>query len=335
MNAPDRQAWLQARRAGLGGSDIAAMLGQSPYRTPLALWMDKTGRAPDAPPDDATAERMHWGTVLEDVVARHYADTNGRRIQRLNTMLRHPACSIALANIDRAVVLDGSRARWDADTGRVLGAERILEVKTAHALAQNGAEWGAPGTDEVPQAYYLQCLWYLGITGVEVADLAVLFGGQRYVEYRITLDAPLFSDLLGEARGWWDRHVVADTPPQPESEDEARMLWRAHRPGSVKIVGSDVAEACAELGRIKAQISALEESEQALRDTITCAIGDAEEVQHMGRRLATWRANKPTRKTDWKAVSAEFDPGPDLIESFTTETPGARVLRLAITKESV
>lgn len=327
MNAPDRATWLQARRSGIGGSDIAALLGQSPYRTPLALWAEKTGRAEDAP-DAATQERMHWGTVLEDIVARHYADTNGRRVQRINTMLRHPQCDIALANIDRAVVLDGSRARWDADAGRVLGADRILEVKTAHALAQGRAEWGEPGTDEVPQAYYLQCLWYLGITGIEQADLAVLFGGQRYTEYRIALDAALFADLLEEARGWWDRHVLADVPPQPQSEDEARMLWHAHKPGSIKIVGADVAEACAELVRTKAQIAALESDEQALRDRITCAIGESEAITHMGRQLATWKANKPSEKTDWKAIAAELEPGADLIAAHTTTTPGARVLRL-------
>lgn len=327
MNASERISWLAARRSGLGGSDIAAMLGQSPYRTPLALWMDKTGRTQDVA-DPAALERMHWGTVLEDVVARHYSERNGRKIQRINTMLRHPQCEIALANIDRAVVLDGSRAVWNESAGRVTGADRVLEVKTAHALAQNGADWGQPGTDEVPQAYYLQCLWYLGITGIEHADLAVLFGGQRYAEYRVTLDAALFADLLGEARDWWQRHVVADVPPQPQSEDEARMLWRAHKPGAVKIVGADVADACAEIVRIKSAIAELEKQEQALRDRITCEIGEAEEIQHMGRKLASWRANKPSRKTDWKAVATELEPGPELIEAYTTETPGARVLRL-------
>ena len=111
------------------------------------------------------------------------------------------------------------------------------------------------------------------------------------------------------------------------------MLWRAHKPGAVKIVGADVAEACAELVRTKAQIAALESDEQALRDRITCAIGESEAITHMGRQLATWKANKPTLRTDWRAVATELEAGPELIEAHTTTTPGARVLRLSATKE--
>ena len=108
MNA--REDWLQARKAGIGGSDIAALLGLSKYKTPLQLWMDKTGRA-DENFDADSLERMHWGTVLEDVVARHYADQRGVKVQRINQILHHPAVAIAMANIDRAVVEPGSRAR--------------------------------------------------------------------------------------------------------------------------------------------------------------------------------------------------------------------------------
>ena len=38
----DRQAWLQERRSGLGGSDVAAIIGASPWKTYAALWAEKT-----------------------------------------------------------------------------------------------------------------------------------------------------------------------------------------------------------------------------------------------------------------------------------------------------
>lgn len=331
MNAPDRAQFLADRRLGVGGTDVAAILGLSPYRTPMSVWLEKTGRQ-EPTFDPAAEERMFWGSAMEDLVARRYAHLKGARIQRVNTPLVH-AGGILRGNIDRAVVPEGRQARWIEAERRLRGADRILEVKTAGAFAERSADWGEPGTDQVPIHYWTQVQTYQGLAQVQEADLAVLFGGQRLAIYTITADAGIFAGIVEQCEEWWRSHVIADVPPQPQSEDEARMLWRAHKPGAVKIVGSDVAEACAELGRIKAQISELERQEQALRDTITCAFGDAEEVQHMGRRLATWRANKPTRKTDWKAVSAAFDPGPDLIESATTETPGARVLRLSATKE--
>lgn len=345
MNAPTREEFLQRRMAGIGGSDIAAILGLSPYKTGLQLWMEKTGRD-TSEPDGAALERMHWGVVLEDVVARHYSEVRGVKIQRINQQLVHPECAIALANIDRAVLEEGKRARWDDKAGRVVGARNVLEVKTAHALAQNGAEWGEAGTDEVPQQYWTQCQWYMGITGLPFADLAVLFGGQKFVTYTIPFERDLFDDMLAEADRWWKAHVVADLPPPATTEDDARRLWKSHTAGREKIVDANTAAAVEELRAIKEQMKALEAQEQALRDCITCAFEDAEAITYMGRKLATWKQNKASKRTDWKATADQIkgwmieneiedgvDAVRDIIDSNTTETEGARVLRLATIKE--
>lgn len=328
MNA--REEWLQARKSGIGGSDIAALIGMSPYKTPLQLWMDKTGRAEEQFDEDAV-ERMHWGTVLEDVVARHYADQRGVKVQRINTMMRHPDIQIALANVDRVIVEEGSRARWDA--GVVKGARNVLECKTAHALARNSADWGTPGTDEVPQHYWLQCQWYLGITGLPFSDLAVLFGGQKFVTYTIEADQKLFGDLLGEASQWWKKHIEGDIPPEASTEDDARRLWKSHIAGKEKIVDANVAEAVQQLAETKDRIATLERSAQDLRDIILPAFGDAESISYMGRKLGTWKQNKATSKTDWKAVATEAMADSFLIQKHTTTTEGARVLRLSANKE--
>jgi putative phage-type endonuclease len=334
MNAPDRTTWLAERRTGLGGSDIAAALGLSQYKTPYALWLDKTGRDTIAEPDDEARERMHWGTVLEDVVAREYMARTGTRVQRINATLRHPTHAWALANIDRAVTEPGRRATWSDGQARVIGASGILECKTAHAMALRGAEWGEPGTDQVPQSYYLQALWYMGITRVDRADIACLFGGQRFAVYPLAFDAAIFDDILNQAGEWWQRHVVADTPPPTVTEAETRQRWPRHAAGAARIVGPEIAQAVAELADVKRRIAELEEEEQALRDRVTVAFEDAESISNAGRVLATWKANKDSRKTDWKALSTEWGPPPGSpaaqadIERYTTTTPGARVLRL-------
>lgn len=331
MNA--REEWLQQRRAGVGGSDIAALLGLSPYKTPMQLWLDKTGRADDAQPDGDAAERMHFGQVLEQVVAQEYSQRTGAKVQRILSQLQHPECPIALANIDRALVTPGSKARWDPVSRRVLGADGVLECKTAHAMALHSAEWGDAGTADVPQAYWMQVQWYLGITGLQRGDLAVLFGGQKFRTYTIAADTALFADLLTEADRWWRAHVVADVPPQPSTEDEARQLWRSHVAGRDRIVDVLVADAVQQLAETKEQIRALEQEEQELRDTITCAFADAESISYMGRRLATWKANRAGAKTDWKSVAYDAGASAAQIAAHTTTTEGARVLRLITPKE--
>ena len=322
---------MENRNSGIGGTDISVLLGLNPWKTPFQLWQEKTGRLIEEPVPEAR-ERMYWGTVLEDVVARHYSDRMNVRVQRVNGTLRHPDSPIAIAHIDRAVCAGfGSRARWNGR--QVLGADRVLECKTAHAMAQYGADWGDPGTEAVPERYWLQCQWYLGITGLPVADLAVLFGGQQFAIYTIPADSGLFSDLLNEAVGWWERHIVADLPPDPASEAEARQAWRSHVAGKEQIVDIEVAEWVGELVEVKAEIKELKTQEQALRDRIVPAFGDAESISYMGRRLATFKQSKGSSKTDWKAVAEDFKTIDEAayaiaVADYTEITEGARVLRL-------
>ena len=333
MNAPTRAEFLARRMAGIGGSDLAAVLGLSPYKTPFQLWQEKTGRFEnDFSP--AQEERMHWGNVLEDVVARHYADQRTCKVQRINAQMVHRDWPIIIGNVDRVRVIEGSRARWDAQAGRILGADAVLEVKTASAFAaQDKDSWGEPGTDQVPQHYWMQVQHYLGISGLPCADLAVLFGGQQFRVYTIAADAALQRDMFDQASDWWQRHVATDTPPDPSTEAEARLAWATHREGKQTIADMATAERVAELHRVKAQIKALEEEEQLLRDQICCAFGDAEAITWQGRKLASWKANAPSQKTDWKAAYLDLCPTSEHTQQFTTTTPGARVLRLATVKE--
>ena len=344
MNAPTRAEFLAERKKGLGGTDLSVIIGLSPYKTPLELWLEKTGRAEQQPAPDAE-ERMYWGTVLEDVVARRYADLTGRKLQRVNEPLVHPA-GVVRGNIDRAIVNPEIAGTVRFKDGR-LTTDRILEVKTAHAMAANSADWGTPGSDEIPQHYWIQVQTYLGLAQVDVADLAVLFGGQKLATYTIQADRGVFADLVDAANTWWEKHIVGDLPPDPSTEDDARRLWKSHIAGKELIVDATVADAIEELARIKEQIGSekqegsLEHRAKQLRDIILPAFGDAESISYMGRKLATWKANKASSKTDWKAalINASADARicahPEVVQALkeheqlhTTTTDGARVLRL-------
>ena len=74
----NREEFLARRKAGLGGSDIAAIVGISPWSTPRDIYLDKKGLA--APEQETDA--MYWGTTLEDIVAREYSKRTGRKIER-------------------------------------------------------------------------------------------------------------------------------------------------------------------------------------------------------------------------------------------------------------
>ena len=63
----ERKDWLDVRKTGIGGSDVAAVLGISPWKSPLDVFLDKTGKSAPEPENDA----MYWGTRLETLVANN------------------------------------------------------------------------------------------------------------------------------------------------------------------------------------------------------------------------------------------------------------------------
>ena len=168
----DRAQWLAQRRLGIGGSDAAAVLGLSKWKTPLALWQEKSGQAPD---DDSDSEPMLCGRVLEPVIRQQYAQRTGRTVRLPEQILAHPQHNWMLANIDG-----------------ITECGRIVEIKTA----RTGADWGEAGTDQIPQAYLLQVQHYMAVTGCAVADIAVLIGGADYRMYEVQADAELQAMLI-------------------------------------------------------------------------------------------------------------------------------------------
>jgi len=97
-----RKQWLAIRKLGLGSSDAAVAVGLSPYKCPLSLWLEKTGRK--EPEDISHKEAVLWGIELEPVLAQVYAKRTGYRVRRVNAVLQHPEHLFMLANLDREVV---------------------------------------------------------------------------------------------------------------------------------------------------------------------------------------------------------------------------------------
>lgn len=201
MNA--REQWLEGRRTGIGGSDAAAVLGVSEWRTPLDVYMDKTG----VPKLIEDSEAMFWGRQLEDVVARVYAERSGFAVQRFNKQIINAEFPCLIANIDRLVSVDG---KAPAHRGQIR-TKRLLECKTANGFA--AAEWGEPGTDEAPAEYVIQCQHYMGLTDAEVTDIAVLIGGSDFRIYTVYRDDDLIAHMQTVLPQWWDEHIVNLTPP--------------------------------------------------------------------------------------------------------------------------
>jgi putative phage-type endonuclease len=170
----DREAWLDLRRHGIGGSDVSAIVGLSNYATPLSVWLEKTGLYR---PDDDPSEAMEWGNILEPVVADEFSRRSGIPTTPYKFLLAHPEHPWMLANVDRLIT---------ADPVLLVDEHGVYEGKTTNAFAR--ADWGTEDDPKVPDHALLQSHHYLAVTGLPYAYVAVLIGGQRLVWRRVERD---------------------------------------------------------------------------------------------------------------------------------------------------
>lgn len=184
---------LEARRAGVGGSDMAAIMGMSPWKTAYEVYLEKRGEIVEE--DIGEKEVVIFGNLLEDVVAGEYARRNNVKVERRNDMFVHPKYPFMLANIDRKVV----------------GVKKGLECKTGDKYTTRN--WGESGTDEVPEYYYIQCAHYMETLDYPEWDLATVLGGNDYRDYHLERDKELGELLTESAIKFWEG-VTNGIPPE-------------------------------------------------------------------------------------------------------------------------
>ena len=298
----EEELWHHERRLGIGGSDVAAILGCSKWDTPLDIYNQKRGYVP--PKDLSNNERVYFGNVLEDVVAKEYARRYDCKVQRRNQPVVHPDLPWMRANLDRVVV----------------GEKKVLECKTADAFTKKH-NWGEEDSNDIPDNYFLQCTHYLICTGYEQADLAVLIGGNEFRRYTIDYDSVFAAMVIERLRDFWVNHVLADVPPEPISLDEINQSYS--QSSDAQVMATDEVSTALETRRELNDQKAIIEERLKEQDTIIKGFMGANDtlIDQLGRPLATWKTSKPSRRfnsTEFKKVH------PDLYSEFTTESAGSR-----------
>ena len=313
--SPER---LAERKQGLGGSDIAAVFGLSPWRTAVDLWLDKTGQTDDSGEDPTRNLALYIGSALEGLAADLYADRHGVQIFQPHVPLRD---GIMQADIDRIVVPEGKQI-LDVVRGGALHAETGLECKTS-----SQRKW-----EEVPEYYQVQAQWYMGLAPeIQQFDFPVIFLGlgKEFEDYRIFRDNEAIAVLQQGAKEWWQKHIVEGVKPEPANEADCRKLWAVSNDRKV-MATPEAAAAIEGLRAIAAQTKTLEAEETRLRTIVMESMQDADVlVGPDGKKLCTWKSAKDRSETDWKAVAAAVGVTDEAIAANTVVKPGSRVLRVS------
>ena len=282
MSELTRAEWLERRRSGIGGSDVAPILGLSRWKTPRDIWLSKIDTAVDI--EDRPTVQQLIGTALEEHVLRLYSEQTGRTVRRSHQLLRDPDHPCLVANLD-------ARA-----------AGRIIEIKTA----RNSDDWGDPGSDDIPQEYWLQVQHYLQVTRTPVADVAVMFLNETTPAVSV-YEVPRsdqYAEVVAELVDWWNRHVEGKSEPAPTTSADCSRRWPRSNKAEA-IATHEALVAIEELRGLKAAMKAMEDRKDQLEAVIKSTMGEAERLHQSGTVLATWKSSE-TSRLDSKLVRERY-----------------------------
>lgn len=295
----------------LGGSDVAAVLGVSHYRTPLELWQEKTGRKVfKADPEET--RRKSRGQKLEPFIVEMAVEKlreQGHTVEIITRNARYfdPSLPFLSCEIDAELEVDGQEVNFDA--------------KSASGAARQ--RWGEEGTDQVPLEYAAQFMHGLGITARPKTLVAALRSFDDVELYEVPRDELTIQAMREKCVLFWRDCVEADRPPDPITFADCRELWPEGNGKRVEAT-EEVLALIDELRQVADRKKALANREEWLRFELARFMGPAEVISKGVRDLVSWAAE--TRSDfDEKAFRREH---PDWVALFTKPRT-TRVLRIA------
>ncbi len=174
-----------------------------------------------------------------------------------------------------------------------LTTDQGLECKTASEYLSK--LFGEEGTDQIPDYYLTQCLWYMKLTGFQVWHLAVLIGGNKFRMYRIERDDDLIESIFKQVKAFWFNHVIADVPPDPTCFDDVLHRWSNHVVGKQVEADFEHIKLAEELITVQGRLKADKAREDEIKLKIVSTMQDAEMMISQGKSICTYKEQSSTR----------------------------------------
>lgn len=306
---PNTPEWHEARRSGIGASEVPAILGLTPADwafTPLAVYRYKMGVVNEIPENLA-----YFGHALEPVIAQWIVD-------------KRPEVS----NVADGIAVRSTRWPWlTASPDRLeitSGPPVPIELKTSSAFGRD--KWSGG----VPLFYQAQVQAQIAVLDAPYGWLAVLHGGNEPELYRIERDDDFIDNhLIPKTKAFWEDHVLAQLPPDPTTTEEAVELW----PGTEGVTvegGPELLELWDSYGLMQAEAVEVNERLDAIKLELQKAMQDAVALTHEGQELFTWKPRKGSARFDAAALKTAH---PDIHAQYMRQGEPTRVFRRIPRKE--
>lgn len=263
--AERERAWLADRKTAITASDAAAILGVSHFRSPIDVWLDKTGQLPDV----EQTEQQESGHRLQRPILNWYADRKQVAIVHADpfTLTRSATTPLVGATLDAMHALDHTP----------VDAKNI-------GYPQPG-DWGEEDTDQIPLHYAVQLMLQMHVIGdpaPERARLAVLIRGQELRIYELARNRQLEDDIIAKCVDFHEKFVLTQTPPPVDGTASwtkyIKQMFRANTDQVREASGELHAEAV-QLHLVRTEMQALDTTKTLLENKLKFAIGDARTVR--------------------------------------------------------
>ena len=269
----NREAWLKVRNDSIGGSEAAAIVGMNPWKSEYTLWLEKTGQSQQE--DISENECVHFGTILEQVVADEFCRREGKKVRKCG-LFRSNRYPFMTASFDRLLV----------------GEDAGLECKTSNAFKRE--EWDE---GEIPPNYYVQCQHYMLVSGLPRWYIACLIGGNHFVSWVVERNDDDIAALEQAEIAFWDkvqRHIMPEVDGSESSTDSLKKMYKGGQAEPVMLPqeSMDLLKRLDELKALKADIDS---QTKDIQNKLCAMLGD-NEIGIIGE-------GDNERKVSWKTVN--------------------------------
>ena len=300
----DRSTWLKKRKNGLGGSDAAVIMGLTPWKSPYALWAEKTGLIPEE--DLSNNQRVYWGQRNEAAIAEWFAEQTGKHLRKRG-LIQSCQYPWMLATVDR----------------QILGENAGLEIKTAGVDQYKNWANGA-----IPAMYIAQCQWYMAVTGCSHWYIAVLIGGNDARWNRIDRDETYIQELIQKGQEFWNSVVTKTPPPVDGTESTKTALGTQYTGGNTNILLLDtknIVDAYADMKKYEQEESNAKKAKETCKQVIMQAMGN-HEIAMIGDAKITWKLHAGRTTLNADAIAKNH---PDIYKKYLKVGQPTRVFKIS------
>lgn len=316
----DSPEWHEQRLHSLGASEVAAVLGLSPWQTPLSVWRTKQGV-----PNEINENLAFFGHQLEEPITNWIRwkhpevgdidDGFGARSVEYPWLTATPDRSVgSLEKVDRKPT---GEAVWTTQRNF-----RVIELKTSSAWGRD--KWA----EGVPDYYRVQVIVQMGVTDARRAHLAVLHGGNDPEIYTVEWDQGVWDQIVEITREWWDTHIRKGVQPEPSTMvelEESKQNTGNMIDGDERLLTAWYLDGL-ERSAYKEADEQIDAVKRAYKELM--AKTGADGLTYQGTPLYTFKRTKDRLSFDMKAFEQDH---PELVEKYTRMVPGSlRFLRKSV-----